>query len=61
MDLASLATVLQAALSPHPEQREAAEANLNQVIYFYIQFTKLISFFSSWLLILQMIDSDQLS
>lgn len=45
MDLASLATVLQAALSPHPEQREAAEANLNQVIYFYIQFTKLISFF----------------
>lgn len=47
MDLASLATVLQAALSPHPEQREAAEANLNQVIYFYIQFTKLISFFSS--------------
>ncbi|KAM7484745.1 hypothetical protein LguiA_000754 [Lonicera macranthoides] len=33
MDLASLATVLQAALSPHPEQREAAEANLNQFQY----------------------------
>lgn len=31
MDLPSLAVVLQAALSPNPDERKAAEQNLNQV------------------------------
>lgn len=31
MDLPSLAVVLQAALSPNPDERKAAEQSLNQV------------------------------
>jgi len=31
MDLPSLAMILQAALSPNPDERKAAEQNLNQV------------------------------
>lgn len=31
MDLPSLATILQAALSPNPDERKAAEEALNQV------------------------------
>ncbi|XP_077231936.1 importin beta-like SAD2 homolog [Tasmannia lanceolata] len=33
MDLPSLAVVLQAALSPHPEEQKAAEESLNQFQY----------------------------
>lgn len=32
MDLHSLAVVLQAALSPNPDERKAAEDSLNQVL-----------------------------
>lgn len=41
MDLPSLALVLQAALSPNPDERKAAEQSLNQVLllfYSSIQF-----------------------
>ena len=36
MDLHSLAVVLQAALSPNPDQRKAAEQSLNQVLFITI-------------------------
>jgi len=42
MDLPSLAVVLQAALSPNPDERKAAEQNLNQVkiAYFFCFYWK---------------------
>lgn len=36
MDLHSLAVVLQAALSPNPDERKAAEQSLNQVLLLLI-------------------------
>jgi hypothetical protein len=36
MDLPSLAVILQAALSPNPDERKAAEQSLNQVSLFII-------------------------
>lgn len=33
MDLHSLAVLLQAALSPNPDERKAAEQSLNQVLF----------------------------
>lgn len=36
MDLPSLALILQAALSPNPDERKAAEQSLNQVSFFNV-------------------------
>lgn len=36
MDIPSLAVVLQAALSPNPAERKAAEQSLNQVFFFLL-------------------------
>ena len=44
MDLPSLAVVLQAALSPNPAERKAAEQSLNQVLLFFFFLLLLIGF-----------------
>lgn len=47
MDLPSLALILQAALSPNPDERKAAEQSLNQVSFFNV-LNRLIWPFFSW-------------
>ncbi|XP_022761681.1 importin beta-like SAD2 isoform X3 [Durio zibethinus] len=47
MDLPSLAVVLQAALSPNPAERKAAEQSLNQVFLFNFNFLLLIIYYDS--------------
>lgn len=55
MDLNSLAIVLQAALSPNPDERKAAEESLNQVLcvcvcnLYLISFDLLIGLIDYWL------------
>ena len=62
MDLNSLAVVLQAALSPNPDERKAAEQTLDQVLLFLHSFPVHSSFYFSVLLWLwlSLIDDEEI-
>lgn len=48
MDLPNLAIVLQAALSPNPAERTAAEASLNQVYCFWLRMLSIDYVWNGW-------------